>query len=199
MRERLKNRLSNPTRFSLNAIRRVAARSRTPESSFLPDAEEIKGDYQFLSLLDLPVHILNEEPLLTCNEVTSRTRIDYRSLMPCSFARAVVERRGSRESRLDRVRARPLTATLHPYPADLCGNVSCQNGVLLLVVVDERRHVGRGCHWVSPLTTETSEMATSTGRVETPESPRMIGEAQMQASLADWLRQRAARNDTRAN
>jgi len=40
---------------------------------------------------------------------------------------------------------RLLTAALNSYPTDFCGNVSCQNGILLFVVVNERRHLGHRC------------------------------------------------------
>lgn len=38
-----------------------------------------------------------------------------------------------------------LTAALDPNPPDFRGDVSCQNGILLLVAVNERRHLGHGC------------------------------------------------------
>lgn len=75
------------------------------------------------------------------------TYIDYRSL------RADLARRGASRRRLSRgtrdvpsaaASATFLTAALDPYPADLRGDVGCQHGVLLLVVVDERRHLGHG-------------------------------------------------------
>lgn len=52
-----------------------------------------------------------------------------------------------------------LTATLDPDPANLRSDVSCQNGVLLLVVVNERRHLG---HMDMPLITDSSQMVIPT-------------------------------------
>jgi len=105
-----------------------------------------KLNYQLLCLLDLPVHILDEGPFLTC-----KLRHPYRLLLLFNgdFARRLrVDRVIARDARRpfrSSSQRRFLTAALDPNPADLRGDVSCQNGVLLLVTVDERRHLGLGC------------------------------------------------------
>lgn len=136
---------SNPefTRLSDGSARIGTQQSPNRRVSIAGREERRNSIYQLLRLLDLPVDILDEGPFLTCK----LRHLYWLSLLNADLTPRVARRLspGTRDVPSVAASATSLTAALDPYPADFRGDVSCQNGVLLLVVVNERRHLGHEC------------------------------------------------------
>lgn len=103
--------------------------------------------YQFLSFFDLPVNILNERSFFACELRRHEYRLLFSTMPPDS---GIPSRHDFGCDSLLKwfidialyiMNVRWLTAVYQSNPTYFRGDVSCQNSVLLFVVIDERRHL----------------------------------------------------------